>query len=276
MDFWVLLGAPGLAADPWAALPRAWRRRYGVRRVPAVPMHSLALAAAALGVPAAALAAARLPEWAPQAQLWIATPYRAQLRAYPTARAHATPQTLAPAEREDIAQVLGPLMEPLDLMPVDLGGTLAIAADRVWDVEPPDFSHLRSEGLPNRPPAGRDARTWLRLHTEMEMALRARGLADGIWLWGGARLPCRVPTIRAWTNDPELGSLADARNARVAFVDLSLAQSLWPPRRPPRHILIAGAGEALEMDRRPLPWPRRPRPGTPHWPARLRALLVAA
>ena len=275
MDFWVLLGAPALADDPWAAMPRGWRRRYRVRRVPAVPGHALALAAAALGVPAAALVAARLPAEAQRAQLWVATPYRAELRAFPQARARAVPLALDATARARLADALAPLLDPMGLALVDAGGALAVAAGRVWDVQPPDFGRLRLHGLPNRPPEGRDAGAWLRLHAEMEMALRTQGLADGLWLWGGARPPRPAAPIRACTNDPELAALAEPRAARAAFVDLALEQSLWPPRRPPRHILVAGASEALELSLRPFPWPaRRAGAGAPSWPALLRALLT--
>ncbi len=275
MDFWVLLGAPSLVADPWAAMPRPWRWRYRMRHVPAVPGHALALAATALGVPAAALAAARWPERARGAQLWIATPYRAEVRAYPQARAHAMPLALASSERAQLSRILTPLLEPLGLALVDAGGALLVVAERIWDVHPPDFGHLRTQGIPNRPPSGRDAKDWLRLHAEMEMALRKEGLADGLWLWGGAPLPCDAPRIRACTNDPELAAMADARDARAVFVDLAASSSLWPPRRPPRHILIAGASEALELSRRAFAWPLlRAGSGPPRWPALLRARLI--
>ncbi|RMH53058.1 MAG: hypothetical protein D6682_00270 [Zetaproteobacteria bacterium] len=245
-----------------------WRRRLRWRRsrwLRGRPHDPLSLAALLVGVAPARLLAAACPDLPAMAQWWVATPWHGQtvrdrVRLLPWPRLD-----WRAADGAALIARLAPLFDDLGMRLVaGPEGMLLLGCDRCWQVAPAPWPQIEEEGLPDRPPPGADGGAWMRLMTEVEMALHQDGIpragsvpVHGIWLWG------------AWSPDPAgaaegavapgltIAATGGVRADRWLVGRAEEVAGLLPGGRVPRRLLLAGGGRLCFFPGRGRLWPRR-------------------
>lgn len=226
--------------------------------------NPLAWYAALTGTNSAALIAARISTLpADSRQIWVATPYHAQLV---RDRVRVYPEGMLPWGESDarhLCDVLNPLLFEEGMTLIAAGAALLLACREPMDAWPFGFSAISGRSLPNEHHEGEDGGRLNRLLSEIQMLLfqqpdvarHDRGDPDinGLWLWS----PCEWPGDEQLstgpavaTRNPVLASIAEARDARIIISEPEqLAQLLdWDGAMPDR-LLITGEGHAVWLER---------------------------
>ncbi len=149
---------------------------------------------------AALLAGDTLPRDGEQ-QVWLASPYHAQLA---RDAFHLTSFTELTWSDEDAARMvaqLNPVLAAYDMRLVANGANLLLFSRRKLDAMPPSLAEISACGLPNRTVPGQDGMLLMRIMAEIQTQLfqysrTSQGLSvSGLWLWGAQPLP--LPEVTA-------------------------------------------------------------------------------
>ena len=210
-------------------------------------------------------------------QVWIASPYHAQLA---RDRIMVMPDSLLPWREEDaawICDLLNPLLKEEGIELLHHKAALLLACENPINARPDSFAAVSGKMLPNRHPEGADGGRLMRLMAEIQMVLslkpaehrRAAGEPDihGLWLWGGEEISSTssevdLPSVA--TRDAQLASATEAKDAEVTICDADqLSLFSKPESGLAKHILIAGQGQAVLLKSSMFP-----RFGSRGWQAR--------
>lgn len=220
--------------------------------------------AALVGTGPAALLAARCPDVAASArQAWVASPFHAML-GRDTVRL--LPETDFPWTSDDadwLAGELNPLLSGEGMHLHACGAALILTCDESLDATPAPFASIAGHLLPNRHPEGADGGRMMRLLAEVQMFLHNRPQPTregyppmtGLWLWGACDIPAPIPVALPTVESPDpcLQSLGHAHGAALMVCQAAQIDALVAPGRPPKHVLLAGAGHAVLLHRSLIP-----------------------
>jgi len=192
-------------------------------------------------------------------QVWIASPYHAQLA---RDRILVAPDTMLPWCEEDavwICDLLNPLLKEEGISLLHHKAALLLVCEKSIDAAPDSFAAISGKELPNRHPEGVDGGRLMRLMAEIQMALnlkpaehrRAPGEADihGLWIWGGEQFSCdclgiSLPAVA--TRDAQLASIVSGKDAGIAISDAEqLPMLTQPDSQLAKQIVITGYGLAV-------------------------------
>ena len=212
--------------------------------------------------PTALLAAAfsdRLTESAQQ--LWIASPYHAQLG---RDRIRVMPDSIFPWREEDaiwICDLLNPLLKEEGIELLHHKSALLLTCNTPMNTTPDSFAMVAGKLLPNRHPDGVDGGRLMRLMAEIQMVLslkpaehrRLSGEPDvhGLWLWGGHAVSdetAKNKTLSVATRNPLLMSIVDGKDASVIISSAEQLGELTQVNMPlPKQVVLAGDSEAVVL-----------------------------
>ncbi len=210
--------------------------------------------AALHGVPPAAYRAAgfaHIPEG--MRQLWVASPYAAQVG---RDTVHVLPDAMCAWSEVNAAWLcreLAPMLAEEGMHLIHQGAAMLLCCRDPLDAAPADFVCISGGLLPDRHPPGRDGGRLMRLLAEIQMWLHAHPPnagrempVAGLWFWGACDWPCPMPdTMIA----PEVATAPDAARR-------------WPDAPPAGDLALAGSGRVawVRHGRPTLPWRRAWRP----------------
>ncbi len=201
-------------------------------------------------------------------QIWIASPYHAQLA---RDRIRVMPDSLLSWREEDarwICELLNPLLKEEGIELLHHKSALLLACETPMHALPASFASISGKELPNRHPEGTDGGRLMRLIAEIQMVLslkpseKRRAAVDpdihGLWIWSGESVAAEQPdtaTLTVATRDPFLASIAGARDAEVIITDAEQLPQLVQPDAPlPKQVLMLGSDQALLL--KPSIFPR--------------------
>ena len=245
--------------DPW----RKQLLRCSRSWFESAPKTALEWHASLLDVAPTALLAAAVKEQvsADIAQVWVASPYHAQL-----VRDHirVMPDSLLPWSEQDarwICELLNPLLREEGIELLHHRAALLLASENPIHAQPDSFASVAGKVLPNRHPDGVDGGRLMRLMAEIQMVLnlkpaehrRVSGEPDvhGLWIWGGqdvAHESAEANNLSVATRNPLLMSLADGKDATVMISDAEQLAELTQSNLPlPKQVVLAGDREAVVL-----------------------------
>ncbi|KON48191.1 threonine synthase [Mariprofundus ferrooxydans] len=225
--------------------------------------------------PAALLAAASSSIPVGTRQVWVASPYHAQLM---RDAVHVLPEGQLAWTADDavrLCAVLNPLLAEEQMQLLNVGAALLLTCKKALDAYPHSFAAIAGHMLPDRHHDGEDGGRLDRLLSELQMLLfqhpsmerheRQESDINGIWLWGSAEWPqldeLASRHIPVATRNPFLQAIADGRSARMIISDSArLDELLQTGSALPEMVILAGDGYAAVMKKSWLPgW------GKPDW-----------
>ncbi len=241
------------------------RRRYWFH---CVEKNPLAWYAALVEASPAALLAARCPDLPASArQVWVASPYHAQL-GRDTVRLMAEGELAwSEADASWLCGVLNPLLGEEGMSLHAVGAALLLACNTPVDANPVSFATIAGGLLPNRHPEGPDGGRLMRLLAEIQMSLHVvthstgqptrAGQPDisGLWLWGACTLPATLPIglPPVATLNPFLQSLQHDHGAELVISEAERLPALLSQEKLPQAVVLAGAGHAVLLRKALLP-----------------------
>jgi len=201
-------------------------------------------------------------------QIWVASPYHAQLM---RDAVHVLPEGQLTWTADDavrLCKVLNPLLAEEQMHLLHVGAALMLTCNKVLDAYPPAFASIAGHLLPAHHHDGEDGGRLDRLLSELQMLLfqhpsierheRQESDINGIWLWGAAEWPQRdelAPRhIPVATRNPFLQAIVDGRSARLMISDSArLDELLQSGSDLPATLVLAGDGYAAVMKKSWLP-----------------------
>lgn len=213
-------------------------------------------------VPIALLATAVKDQMqADTSQVWIASPYHAQLG---RDRIRVMPDPLFPWSEEDalwICELLNPLLKEEGIELLNHKAALLLVCERSIDATPGSFASVAGKLLPNQHPDGVDGGRLVRLMAEIQMVLnlqpaphrKVSGEPDvhGLWIWGGQEVSHEIPKLKGLsvaTRNPLLMSLVDGKDASVIISSAEQLAELTQLNQPlPKQLVLAGDREAVVL-----------------------------
>ncbi|MDQ6992845.1 MAG: threonine synthase [Mariprofundus sp.] len=216
--------------------------------------------------PATLLAAAKSLLPAGTRQVWVASPYHAQMmrdsvRVLPEGE-------LAWREQDAVrlCDILNPLLLDDQMQLVNIGAALVLACREPLDAFPEGFAAIAGHLLPDHHYEGEDGGRLNRLLSEIQMLLfqhpsierhdNQQPDSNGIWLWGSGEWPqvSETTPIAVATRNPFLQSIVDGRGARLMISETAQLQTLLQSgARLPTSVVLAGDGYALLLKKRWFP-----------------------
>jgi len=224
---------------------------------------------AALGQvsPAALLAAqARAVLPAGTRQVWVASPYHAQLmrdsvRVLPEGQLAWTAD-----DAVRLSAIVNPLLGEEQMQLIHVGSALLLACREPLDAYPDSFAAIAGHLLPDRHHDGEDGGRLNRLLSELQMLLfqhpsverheRHEPDINGIWLWGASDWPQAIEPeqLPVATRNPFLQSIVEGRDAVLMISDAAqLDLLLQSGSELPPTVVLAGEGYALVLRKSWLP-----------------------
>ncbi|MDX8407366.1 MAG: threonine synthase [Mariprofundaceae bacterium] len=219
------------------------------------------------GISESALIARSISDLPPDtAQLWVASPYHAQLA---RDTVHLLPEGQLPLSAEDaewLCAELNPMLSEEGMALLASGAALLLCCREAMHARPVALGDISGGCLPDRHPEGDDGGRLMRLLSEIQMHLhrhpaahrRARGEYDihGLWLWApGEVMEQKAPgNIPVATRNPCLQSIVNAQHARIMISEAERLPGLLKyDALLPRHVLLTGDGHALLLSKALLP-----------------------
>ncbi len=245
--------------DPWRKqLLRCSRSWFECDPKTALEWYAALADVSPVGVLAAAVKE-RIPDGV--RQVWIASPYHAQLI---RDRIRVMPDSLFSWSEQDarwICELLNPLLREEGVRLLHHRAALLLTCENLIDARPDSFAAVSGKMLPNRHPDGADGGRLMRLMAEIQMVLnlkpaehrKASGEPDvhGLWIWGGCEVSGDSPEIGnlpVATRNPLLMSLVDAKDASVIITGVEeLSQLVQEGASLPKQMLLAGEREVVML-----------------------------
>ncbi len=200
------------------------------------------------------------------AQVWLASPYHAQL-ARDTVRLLPEGQlSLHAQDAEWLCAELNPMLKEDGMMLMASGAALFLCCREAMDAQPADFGSISGACLPDRHPKGSDGGRLMRLLSEIQMHLhrhpaahrRERGECDihGLWFWAPAEVGGAGPdkALAVATRNPCLQAVVDGRDACMIISEADcLPELLHQDERLPEYVLLTGTAHALLLSTSLIP-----------------------
>jgi len=217
--------------------------------------------------PAALLAAAAsisLP--AGTKQVWVASPYHAQLmrdsvRVLPEGQLAWTAD-----DAVRLCDILNPLLSEEQMQLINVGAALLLTCRQPLHAYPESFAAIAGHLLPDRHHDGEDGGRLNRLLSELQMLLfqypsierheRHEPDINGLWLWGASDWPqvCEPKQLPVATRNPFLQSIVEGRDAGLMISDSAQLDLLLQSGSDlPATLVLAGEGYALLLKKSWLP-----------------------
>jgi len=200
-------------------------------------------------------------------QVWIASPYHAQLG---RDRIRVMPDSMFNWSEDDarwICKLLNPLLREEGIELFYHKAALILVCESSMNAAPGSFASVAGKFLPNRHPDGVDGGRLMRLMAEIQMVLslqpaphrRASGEPDvhGLWIWGGCDVPDKkleTGSLAVATRNPLLMSLVDGKDASVIITSAEQLLELTQSNRPlQKRVVLAGDGKAVVLNASIIP-----------------------
>lgn len=122
-------------------------------------------------------------------QLWLASPYHAQLEGSMFAVLPEYALSWSAADAEEVCKLLNPDLVNDGLRLEAIGAALILVSTRCLDVSPLPFSAIAGQSLPRQAPDGTDGSWLMRVMVDIQMQLYQHPVSiHGLWFWGGVAL----------------------------------------------------------------------------------------
>jgi len=210
-------------------------------------------------------AAASLP--AATTQLWVASPYHAQLMRESVRVMPESDLAWGEADAARLCGLLNPLLAEEGMQLVQVGAALLFCCEQSMDAWPESFAAIAGNLLPDCHHQGEDGGRLNRLLSELQMLLFQHPSIErhehnqpdinGIWLWGPTAWPdgTTARQLPVATRDPFLHSIADGRDATLMITAAAQLAELMQTDIPlPKRVILAGGDHAALLTRSWLPW----------------------
>jgi len=220
--------------------------------------------AALVDTPPAALLAARCADLPASArQVWVASPYHAQLGRDSVRLLSEVDFPWDEADSTWLCDGLNPLLLQEGMSLHACAAALLLACSTPLDAHPVPFAAIAGGLLPNRHPEGPDGGHLARLLSEIQMTLHAnpqptrvgKSEVHGLWFWGGCPLPALLPVglPPVATSNVILQSLGPEHGAEMIISEVEGLPDLLSLSALPDAVILAGAGHAVCLNSSLLP-----------------------